>query len=110
MAKIISINEHFQHFLTDLKDSFWGDFEAKTRLAWKQFLEAESQRMRNLYMSYESYEHGIRFCSNGLLETTVDSAYGSGVPHRIVDGELQFSTTGAPSPAANATNLHTIAS
>ncbi len=28
MAKIISIDEHFQHFLTDLKESFWGDLEA----------------------------------------------------------------------------------
>lgn len=60
MAKIISIDEHFQHFLTDLKESFWGDLEAKTRLAWKQFLEADSERMRHLYMGYESYERGPR--------------------------------------------------
>ena len=32
MAKIISIDEHFQHFPTDLKESFWGDLEARTRL------------------------------------------------------------------------------
>ena len=28
MTKIVSISEHFQHFLTDLKESFWGDLEA----------------------------------------------------------------------------------
>jgi putative transposase len=60
MAKITCIDEHFQHFLTDLKESFWGDLEARTKLAWKQFLEAESERMRNLYMGYESYERGTR--------------------------------------------------
>jgi hypothetical protein len=37
-----------------LKESFWADLEATTRLAWKHFLEAESERMRNLYMGYES--------------------------------------------------------
>ena len=60
MAKIVSITEHFQHFLSDLKESFWGDLEQKTRLAWKQFLESESRRMRNLYMGWESYERGPR--------------------------------------------------
>jgi hypothetical protein len=60
MAKIVSITEQFQHFLSDLKGSFWGGLEQKTRLAWKQFLESESERMRKLYMGYESYERGLR--------------------------------------------------
>ena len=60
MAKIIWIDEHFQHFLKDLKESFWGDLEQKTRLAWKQFFEADSERMRNQYMGCESYERGPR--------------------------------------------------
>ena len=25
MAKIIPIDEHFQHFLAEMKESFWGD-------------------------------------------------------------------------------------
>ena len=25
MAKIIPITEHFQHFLAEMKESFWGD-------------------------------------------------------------------------------------
>lgn len=54
MAKIVSITEHFQYFLKDLQDSFWGDLEQKTRLAWKQFLDSESERMRNLYLACES--------------------------------------------------------
>jgi len=35
MVKTVSISEHFEHFLNDLKESFWGDLEAKTKLAWK---------------------------------------------------------------------------
>lgn len=49
MAKIVSITEHFQHFLTNLKESFWGDLEQKTQVAWKRFLEAESERLRDQY-------------------------------------------------------------
>jgi hypothetical protein len=39
MAKItpIRVSEQFEHFLKDLKESFWGDLYGKTRLAWKQF-------------------------------------------------------------------------
>jgi hypothetical protein len=43
MAKIILITEHFQHFLTDMKESFWGDVYGQTKLAWQGFLELESQ-------------------------------------------------------------------
>jgi hypothetical protein len=44
MAKIVSITEHFQHFLTDLKESFWGDLEQKTQFAFKRLLKEESER------------------------------------------------------------------
>jgi len=80
MAKIISIDEHFQHFLADLKESFWGDLEAKTKLAWKQFLEAESERMRHLYMGYESYERGPRLAAgyrNGYYERDFVTRFGT---------------------------------
>jgi hypothetical protein len=43
MAKIIPITEHFQHFLTDMKESFWDDVYGQTKLAWQGFLELESQ-------------------------------------------------------------------
>jgi hypothetical protein len=64
MAKIVSITEHFPHFLADLKESFWGDLETKTRPAWKQLLEQDSERLRILYMGYKSYERGQRTASN----------------------------------------------
>ncbi len=80
MAKIISIDEHFQHFLTDLKESFWGDLEAKTRLAWKHFLEAESERMRNRFAVFDSYQRGQRPGSryrNGYYERNFVTRFGS---------------------------------
>ncbi len=80
MAKITSITEHFQHFLTDLKESFWGDLEAKTRLAWKQFFEAESERMRNLYAGCETYERTRRPVGgyrNGYYERDFVTRFGT---------------------------------
>ena len=56
MGKVTSISEHFQHFLADLKETFWGDLYGQTRLAWKQFLEAESQRERDRYAVRDAYQ------------------------------------------------------
>ena len=80
MAKITTITEHFQHFLADLKESFWGSLEEKTRLAWKHFLEAESERMRNLYAGCESYERGQRPANkyrNGYYERDFVTRFGT---------------------------------
>jgi putative transposase len=80
MTKIVSISEHFQHFLTDLKESFWGDLEGKTRLAWKHFLEAESERMRDRYAVLDNYERGPRQPSqyrNGYYERDFVTRFGT---------------------------------
>ena len=80
MAKIVSITEHFQHFLTDLKESFWGDLEQKTQFAWKHFLEAESERMRDQYAVFDSYERGPRRPShyrNGYYERDFVTRFGT---------------------------------
>jgi putative transposase len=58
MAKItpIRVTEQFEHFLEELKESFWGDLYGRTRLAWKKFWEAESLRERDSYMKTGWYE------------------------------------------------------
>jgi putative transposase len=56
MAKVTPITEQFQHFVRDLKESFWGDLYGKTRLAWERFWEEESQRARDRYLVADSYE------------------------------------------------------
>ena len=58
MAKITPITEHFQHFLADMKESFWGDVYGQTKLAWQGFLELESQRQRDRFSGWGRYERG----------------------------------------------------
>jgi len=80
MRKIVSISEHFQHFLEDLKESFWGELEGKTRLVWKQLLEAESERLRHRYAVLDSYERGPRQAKqyrNGYYERDFLTRFGS---------------------------------
>src|SRR5579863_5936224 len=60
MAKVTSITEQFQHFVRDLKESFWGDVYGKTRLAWERFWEEESRRERDRYVVTENYERAAK--------------------------------------------------
>lgn len=60
MAKIISITEHFQHFVEELQESFWGDLYGRTRAAWKNLLERESERLRELYAGWPQHGRGPR--------------------------------------------------
>jgi len=41
MAKIIPIDEHFQHFLAELTESFWGDLYGQTRQWWQKFFQLQ---------------------------------------------------------------------
>ena len=52
MAEIIRIDEHIQHFLAEMKDSFWGDLYGQTRRAWQQFFELESERQRDRFSGW----------------------------------------------------------
>ena len=56
MAKIISITEHFQHFLAEMKESLWGDLYGQTRKAWQQFFELQSERERDRFSGWGRYE------------------------------------------------------
>src|SRR5260221_8882858 len=55
MAKIIPIGEHFQHFVTELQESFWGDLQARTQQAAQKFFDGLSERQRDLYMVSRRY-------------------------------------------------------
>src|SRR5215468_1882955 len=56
MAKIIPISEHFQHFLAEMKESFWGDLYGQTRQAWQKFFELQSERQRDRFSGWGRYE------------------------------------------------------
>lgn len=55
MAKVTPITEHFQHFVADLKDSFWGDVQGQTNKAMQRLFELLSERQRDRYMTSERY-------------------------------------------------------
>jgi len=63
MAKVSSITEHYQHFLRESKEGFWGDLYGPTQLAWKGFFELQSERERDRYSGagrYERQAYGVR--------------------------------------------------
>ena len=80
MTKIVSIDERFQHFLADMKESFWGDLEGRTKLAWKHLFESESERLRDRYAVLDSYERGprqTRQYRNGYYERDFVTRFGT---------------------------------
>src|SRR5215470_10147778 len=56
MLKLAPATEQFQHFVSNLKESFWGDLNGKTREAWKKFFEADSERQRDRFAVVDAYE------------------------------------------------------
>ena len=60
MAKIMPITEHYQHFLAEMKETFWGDLYGHTKLAWKRALETESEWERDRFAAREFYQRRAR--------------------------------------------------
>jgi len=55
MAKVTPITEHFQHFMQELQESFWGDLQGEVQRAAKRLFERLSERQRDLYMVSPRY-------------------------------------------------------
>ena len=80
MAKIIPITEHFQHFLAEMKESFWGDLYGQTRQAWQQFFELQSERQRDRFSGWGRYERRRgkrRAYRNGYYERDFVTRFGT---------------------------------
>ena len=56
MLKLAPTTEQFQHFVSNLRESFWGDLNGHTREAWKKFFEADSERQRDRFAVVDAYE------------------------------------------------------
>jgi hypothetical protein len=54
MTKTVSITGHFQHFVAEMKESFWGDPEGSTKLACKHGFEGEPERLGERYAVWDS--------------------------------------------------------
>jgi len=57
MAKIIPIDEHFQHFLSELKESFWGDLYGQTRQARQRFSNKSQRGAVNTILNHSGCNH-----------------------------------------------------
>jgi putative transposase len=80
MAKVTPITEQFQHFLQEMKESFWGDLYDRTKQAWKQLFEAESERLRDLYSGWGAYQRSAtpqRDYRNGYYERDFVTRFGT---------------------------------
>src|SRR5262249_58033272 len=80
MAKIIAITEHFQHFLAELKESFWGDLYGQTRQAWQKFFELEWGGQRDRFSGWGRYERRRgkpRQYRNGYYERDFVTRFGT---------------------------------
>jgi putative transposase len=80
MAKVAPISDQFQHWLKDLKESFWGDLYGQTRLAWKKFFEADSARQRDQYCGagwHERREETKPDYRNGYYERDFVTRFGT---------------------------------
>src|SRR5438046_4537849 len=80
MAKIIPITEHFQHFLAEMKESFWGDLYGQTRQAWQRFFEWQSERQRDQFCGWGRHERRRgkrRVYRNGYYERDFVTRFGT---------------------------------
>jgi putative transposase len=79
MRKVTPITEQFQHFVADLKESFWGDLNGKAQAAMKWLLEQESQRQRDRYLCRDAYERKEqrRGYRNGYYERDYVTRFGT---------------------------------
>ncbi len=79
MGKITPITEHFQHFVQELKESFWGDLQGQVQKSAEKFFTLLSERQRDLYMVSPRYgrEGQRRDYRNGYYERDFVTRFGT---------------------------------
>jgi len=78
MGRVIPITEQYQHFLEEVKESFWGDLYGKTKLMWKGFWEELSRRERDRFLGAKDYERvGERQHRNGFYKRKFVTIFGT---------------------------------
>lgn len=56
MRTVAPMTEQFQHFVRDLKETFWGDVYGKAKGVLAGFLQEESARLRDQYVGCEPHK------------------------------------------------------
>src|SRR3990170_2366225 len=79
MGNVTPITEQFQHFVRDLKESFWGDLNGIAQAAMKGLLEDEARRQRDRYVCREAYERreGGKEYRNGYYQRDLVTRFGT---------------------------------
>jgi putative transposase len=79
MGKVTPITEHFQHFVEDLKESFWGDMQGQVQKAAKRLFELLSERQRDLYRVSARYSRAEKRKDyrNGYYERDFVTRFGT---------------------------------
>lgn len=79
MGKLAPMSGRYQHFLAELKETFWGDLQQQTRLAWTKLFQAQSERERDRYLGFTPYERGggKRDARNGYYERSYVTRLGT---------------------------------
>src|SRR5438046_9004060 len=80
MAKISPCSDKFQHFLAEMKESFWGDLCGQTKLAWQRFFELQAERQRDRFSGWGRYERRRgkrRVYRNGYYERDFVTRFGT---------------------------------
>lgn len=70
MTTLAPWTEQWQHFVTDVREEFWGDLTQQTRQTWADFLERLSVEARDQYLGVREYERspGRADARNGFYE------------------------------------------
>ena len=82
MKKATPITEQFQHFVAELKETFWSDVYGKTKQLWKKVLEDDSEAQLARYLGLAPYERGReeqprKDSRNGWYERVYDTLLGA---------------------------------
>src|SRR5439155_23834753 len=79
MGNVTPITEQFQHFVQEVKESFWGDLNGKAQAAMKALLEGESGGARERYLCREAYERKQTTADyrNGFYERDIATRVGT---------------------------------
>jgi len=79
MAKVTPITEQFQHFVSELKESFGGDLQGQVQRSMRRLFELLSERQRDLYRvsPRHSRQKPRRDYRNGYYERDFVTRFGT---------------------------------
>lgn len=79
MKTLAPWTEQFQHFMTEVRDQFWGDLHRHTREVWQRSLERLSVEARDRSLGVHAYERhpGRADARNGFYERDLVTVFGT---------------------------------